>query len=440
MNEAYDVLADVDNVAKAIITFANSPEYRELDTFYRRKSNFEILGIHRNETRHSRFLAWILDPSGSHGLGTFGLKKFMEVCVMSRIESKQRIPLGVPDTLLDELIVGSVDIAGVTVKTELSLGKQGRIDIYLSCLLTGLQAGQKKLVMMVENKVNSKEHDNQTNRYSDWLKEHSADYDYSLLVYLTPVPTVKLTEYEEPDCECKQFLQINYQYVVDYLIEPTLTLVQPRIARDFISDYLRALSVPSVIVEDEMNKGDIIMAISEHERKLLAAFWEKHRSLILAAFYAISSDPNQDKEIRDDADKILITFGTKDKDYSQYTVTFDEKVILREVKKTAVGREVVRILIDEGITEDEFATIKADRSSAFQLLKRESEITENEKKYNRYRVGREEPLMYRGVEYYVSGNWGANNIPKFQSFLEQNFPRVQLKQQGPEQEGEDDSQ
>jgi len=216
-NEATNYLAEVGNVTKAIITFANSPEYRELDTFYRHKSNFEILGIQRNETRHSRFLAWMLDPSGSHGLGTFGLKKFLEVCLISRIESKQHLQPEVPSDLLDELIIGSVGIAGATVTTELSLGKQGRIDIYIACSLIGLQEGQKKLVILVENKVDSSEHDSQTVKYAKWLEEHSTDHDYSLLVYLTPLSTLKLTEYEEPDCECKKFLQINY---LDYNINP----------------------------------------------------------------------------------------------------------------------------------------------------------------------------------------------------------------------------
>ena len=72
-------LADLGDVTKAIVAFSNSPKYRELDAYYRRKSNFEVLGIQRNETRHSRFVAWLLNPSEAHGLGTFGLKKFLEV-------------------------------------------------------------------------------------------------------------------------------------------------------------------------------------------------------------------------------------------------------------------------------------------------------------------------------------------------------------------------
>lgn len=435
-SEAPDTLTEVGDVTKAIIAFSNSPEFRELDAYYRRKSNFEILGIQRNETKHSRFIGWLLDPSGSHGLGTFGLKKFLEVCVLSLHESKQHIPLGNLAPVLDELIIGDAMITEATVSTELTLGKRGRIDIHVKCSIGASGERLKTLAILIENKVDSLEHDTQTVRYSEWMREHGADFDYSLLVYLTPVPTLKLTEYEEPDCKSKDFLQINYQYLVDYLIEPALALVLAGQAHDFIFDYLRALSVPSVIVSDDENIGDVIMAISEHERRLLTAFWEKHRSLILAAFYAISSDPNQEKEVREVAEKVLRSLGTKD--YSPYTITLDGKVVMSNVKKTAVGREITRVLIDAGISEPDFSRLKADRSSAFPLLKQGAEITDNERKYNRYRERSVEPLMYQGVGYYVSGNWGEDNIPKFQIFLKQTFPRVELRKQEIRSEGEGD--
>lgn len=94
---------------------------------------------------------------------------------------------------------------------------------------------------------------------------------------------------------------------------------------------------------------------------------------------------------------------------------------------------MARVLIEKaGISEAEFAKLKSNRASAFDLLKRKEDITENEQKYNRYRVGREEPLKFKGVDYHVSGNWGENNIPKFQQFLSSVFPRIQLKKQNGE--------
>lgn len=423
-------LNDVGNVTKAIVAFSNSPEYRELDTYYRRKSNFEVLGIQRNEVRHSRFVAWLLNPSEAHGLRTFGLKKFLEVCVLARLESKQRVPSGVPAEALDEVIVGRARISDAVVRTEVAVDRRSRIDIHIDCTLALPQIGQKRLTILIENKIDSTEHDAQTIRYSEWLRQHSDQYDWSLLVYLTPVPTLRLQQFDEPDCECKEFLQINYQYLVDYLIEPALALTQSSQARDFISDYLRALSVPSVIIADEENRGDVFMAISEHERKLLTAFWVKHRPLILASFYAISIDPNQEEEVRDGVAKVLNSLGTKD--YSRYTVVVDGEVRASNVRKTDVGREVARLLIETGISFDDFEKLRLDTSSGFSLLKQENEITDGEHKRNRYRIVGKSPIVFQGARYYVSGNWGDNNIPRFQQFLAQNFPQINLVKDGSE--------
>lgn len=430
-----NIHSDIKDVTKRIIKFSNSYEFRELDAFYKRKSNFEVLGIHRNEIRHSRFIAWLLDPLESHNLGTFGLKKFIEVCVLNRLASQQSIVLGVPVDLLDEMIVGRVSIINATVNTELVAEKHSRIDLHVDCTLSIPNEPPKKLWILIENKVNSTEHDSQTNRYRDWIDKHKNDYDYSLLVYLTPIPTLKLMNQDFSACKCKSFLQINYQYLVDYLIEPALTLAQPGQAREFISDYLRALSLPSVIIAEQKSKGDLIMAIPEHERKLLTAFWEKHKSLVLAACYAISSDPNQEDDVREEATTVLQSLGTKD--YSQYTVILNGKVVARNIKKTAIGREICRALIATDITIMEFEMLKADGASGFPLLKQEFEITDSEHKYNRYRIRREDPLEFQGNRYYACGNWGKDNIPRFQKFLAKKFPRIELRKQEAEPENSD---
>jgi hypothetical protein len=438
VHEVAQIMENVGDVTKAIVAFSNSPEYRELDAFYGRKSTFEILGIQRNEARHSRFIAWLLDPEEFHELGHFTLKKFLEACVLVGSESRQCVPSGELATLLDELIVGRVRLANAIVetelplKTELPLGKGSRIDIHINCQLVWSTDVSKRLTILIENKVDSDEHDSQTIKYRDWLTQNPAKYDYSLPIYLTPLPTLKLTAagYEAPECVCKEFLQINYQYLVNYLIEPALSRTQSEQARDFISDYLRALSAPSMNAADKQNRGDAIMAISEHARKMLTAFWKKHHDLILAASYATSIDLDQPEELRDQAGEVYRSLSTKD--YSPYSIVLDGSVVAPNVKKTAIGREVARVLIGAGITEPDFAKLRADKSSGFALLKQESEITAKELEYNRYRVGHEEPLIFQGKKYHASGNWGEINLPNFKDFLAQNFPMIQLNKQDAE--------
>ncbi|HXU37430.1 MAG TPA: PD-(D/E)XK nuclease family protein [Blastocatellia bacterium] len=390
------------------------------------------MNVHRSETRHSNFIAWLLNPQEFHGLGSLALQKFLDVCMLALSESKQHERPGMPISVFEELTVGAASVSEVKVETEKPIGKYGRIDIYLTGIIRDSGGSSRNFNVLIENKVDSREHDSQTVKYYEWLKANSLAGDLYLLVYLTPLPTVKLVELEEAECRCKDFLQINYQYLVDYLIEPAISLTESDRSRAFMSDYIRALSVPSVerdATRDNEKKGDFIMAISEHERRLLAAFWEKHRSLLVAAFYAFSSDPNQDEDARKIADRV-VTLSTKD--FSPYAVMFDGKEVVRCPKKTSVGREVVRILLQAGLSEGEFTTLRNDKSSGFLLLKKDVEILDTERKPNRYRLGHEEPLNYRGEQYYVSGNWGEPNIPRFNRFLAEHFPRVELKRQSAE--------
>ncbi len=50
---------------------------KELDEYILIKNIFDILKIGGMEIRHSNFLAWLLDPNESHGLGDIFLKNFL---------------------------------------------------------------------------------------------------------------------------------------------------------------------------------------------------------------------------------------------------------------------------------------------------------------------------------------------------------------------------
>ena len=44
---------------------------------------FEALRIELSETRHSAFIAWLLDPNGSHGVGIYFLNAFLQCCSLA---------------------------------------------------------------------------------------------------------------------------------------------------------------------------------------------------------------------------------------------------------------------------------------------------------------------------------------------------------------------
>lgn len=121
---------------------------------------FNILGLRSNETRtHSAFIAELLNPQGSHGLGDTFLKHFI-TCMQ-----------------LEDL---QLDFQHAYVEVERSIGEidenydnGGRIDIIIV-------SGDKAII--IENKIYAQDQYKQLVRYHNYARETFSDYR---LLYLT---------------------------------------------------------------------------------------------------------------------------------------------------------------------------------------------------------------------------------------------------------------
>src|SRR5688572_14886260 len=97
---------------------------------------FKILGVENSETRHSNFLAWLLDPSESHGLNDiFLLRVLQDLFIDERAKGVSIIELG------------HLDISKIEIKREWQ-----NIDILIIT---------ETFVVCIENKMWSTEHSNQ---------------------------------------------------------------------------------------------------------------------------------------------------------------------------------------------------------------------------------------------------------------------------------------
>jgi len=117
---------------------------------------FEALGIVRQEIRHSNFLAWLMNPSQSHGLGDSFLKGFL---------FKTSVKAG----LLRIKTISPVDV-DVWDLTETEIRREwSHIDILLV-------EHAKKFVCVIENKIYSSEHSDQLCRYRCVVEAEFPDY------------------------------------------------------------------------------------------------------------------------------------------------------------------------------------------------------------------------------------------------------------------------
>jgi hypothetical protein len=299
-----DVLEDLDEIEQEIDKFNNDSKVRELTNLYYEKSLPEILGVNRNENCHSNFLAWILNPAENHKLRDFALKKFMENMVNSKLLKTGALP----SEIRGMLTCRAYSVTDAEVARERNLGSSGRVDILIETVLRpDNQNGGKtecKIRIVIENKVESTEGQNQTQKYYNHYNKHNDGY-FNLFAYLTPLSSIRLEELEESECGCKEFVQLNYQLIVDTILEPALEMGMPEHAKSIITDYIRSLSKPSFNDEGTDYQEEIIMAVGKKEKKLLLSFWENHKRLITSAFRALSEDEHLDEDDREKAAAII---------------------------------------------------------------------------------------------------------------------------------------
>lgn len=120
---------------------------------------FDVLKITRTEIRHSNVLAWLLDACQNHGFGELFLSRFLGFIDDVELE---------PD----------MDYADFTVRTELTIEDGGRIDLLL-------ESEKNNIVVAIENKTFTGEHDDQLTRYFDHVNKTYPERE-RYFVYLTP--------------------------------------------------------------------------------------------------------------------------------------------------------------------------------------------------------------------------------------------------------------
>ena len=126
---------------------------------------FRVCGVDHYETRHSKILAALLDPSGAHGLGPKFLRTFLTAVVHeSDCDATESA------TVRTEVSVDSGD--------EASAGRpDSRIDILIEDPVS-------KLCVAIENKIFAVEQPRQLARYRRWLERERGGFR-RILLFLT---------------------------------------------------------------------------------------------------------------------------------------------------------------------------------------------------------------------------------------------------------------
>lgn len=146
---------------------------------------FDVLKISRTEIRHSNMLAWLLDPNENHGFGELFLKDLIQRIVEYDSEGRYDV---------FQLLL--LDLHNFVVYREWK-----NIDVLLV-------SEKEQVLISIENKVGSKEHSNQLNRYRSILEKEYPTFK-KIYVFLTP-------DGEEPS-DVVNWCVITYLDVVEIL-------------------------------------------------------------------------------------------------------------------------------------------------------------------------------------------------------------------------------
>ena len=331
--ELYDNQEDIIN---DIIKFNNDSVVQRLRNIYYNQNLPEIFAVSRRELSHSSFLAWLFTSSANHGLGTMPLLHLLELYILSCNTSFQE---KISYQLYTAILSRNIKFAECSIITEDSLevdGTKGRADIVLDYDIIIPDSDIKHLKVVIENKVYSSEHDDQTTTYWKYYNNLRDESEEILYIYLTPPSVIS-------GPTSKYFVHITYQELLDHVLEQLLN--HPSISQRtqfILNEYINCLSIPSYVVDENSNKilQTSILAISMEEKELLRQFIKQHSRLIKNACNALLTDDDIEESDRTLVEDI-VKMAKDNKDRSKYAINGKG-----EIRKCPLAREVIKTYLE----------------------------------------------------------------------------------------------
>ncbi len=215
---------------------------------YDKYNVFDILNISRQELRHSDFLAFLLDPNKSGYVGQQFLRNFLIFL------SKDIVP-----NKLDffDMLYGNFE--EVNVYREVAV-KDGRIDILIELEIVRNEV--QKIVVAIENKVDSDQHDNQLEKYKKFLDSDKYKNYKKVPLYLTP---------NKADSKNEDWLEVDYSFIYSILNRVDIATADNTI-KTLVDDYKKMIRREFDIMdekESELRKLALEIYTNEINRKII---------------------------------------------------------------------------------------------------------------------------------------------------------------------------
>lgn len=242
---------------------------------------FQTLGIVNAEIRHSNVMAWLLSPRENHDMGDYILKKLIQTISYQYYDEDH-------EEKIDPIKIALIDYDDFEVRREWK-----NIDILLV-------SKQNKYIVVIENKVWSKESQHQLNKYESIVNEEFKEYK-KIFIYLTPYGD---------SASNNKWVSVSYQLFID-IIEKAFKLKKDMLNERvllFIEQYLEILR-GKIVGDKELE--ELCREIYFKHKKALDVIFE-YKPDIYSDISSTLQDLIQDTPglILDDSSKTYIRFTT----------------------------------------------------------------------------------------------------------------------------------
>lgn len=226
--------------------FVNNSGLDRISGYLNRFNPIRIMRMENMEIRHSAILAWLLDPTGTHGFDDKFLKAFLAQALFGQGATNK-------PTALD---VSQADLRDAEVRREKS-----NIDLFVASASNGW-------AFVIENKFHSKQHSGQLKRYIDHAK---AEAEISGLEFR--IRGIFLTLHDEaPDEEAKSsYVPLRYEAIckiIDNLLNggDVKTSVE---VRQFLHHYLEIIKDAAGMSEEQRTMEALAKDLYRSHRAVL---------------------------------------------------------------------------------------------------------------------------------------------------------------------------
>lgn len=228
--------------------FINNHSLDKIHAYLNRFNPINVMKMSGQEIRHSNILAWLLDPSETHGLGDRFLKSFLTEALRGEY-SKGGLT--------------AVDIIQADLRNVEILREWQNIDIFLL-------SRQNNFAIIIENKFSSKQHKGQLKKYIDKVKNTFKDSQPAL-----QIKGVFLTLHHE-EAEDPSYASIGYDVICEIL--PWVMAVEgsslSKQVSVFIKHYIETIKEATGMSEELKEMEKLAKSLYRQNRKILDFIWE----------------------------------------------------------------------------------------------------------------------------------------------------------------------